>query len=654
MASSQQIEAPYGTWESPITTEVVTGKTINLDAVRTNKFTGSVYWLERRPDGRFYIVERDRKGNVRDVLPSQYSARSSVHEYGGASFALNSIGDIIFVDAEKDAVGLLKPSTGALDVVRQQKGLRYADFDGHPIVPDKVIAVEEDHTVSSKVTNRLVSFDTNTKNFNTIQEGADFYITPRFSPNGHNICWLQWDLPDMPWTGAKLYIADYVDGSITKIRRIAGDNTHKAISQPRWTQDGSLFFTSDRNGFWQFFRFRLDVAEPESIVIPQLEHVNFSNCEWRLGTCTYLPLTAEKLVAVSTKDAQNALVVIDTERRSFVDLGLPLTSITPPLEAMAPLSESEFVVIGRQASKPIALYQINLISPNLDNVIKFSSETSALQPFFSAPQHISFPRPSSSSVRGHTYGFFFPPHNPSFTAPKGTLPPLIIEGHGGPTSMCTSGLTLNTQYDTSRGYAVLLLNYGGSSGYTRAYREELNSRWGVLDAADAVTAAEWLGSNGYIDLTRVGIRGGSAGGYLVLQDLVAYPKTWAGGVSYYGIGDMAGLIATTHKFESRYLDALIYDEGMSEAEKEKRVKDRSPVLRASNIRAPVLLLQGDVDKVVPMDQAEGMAKTIKEQGGECKLVIFEGEGHGFRRSDSLKTAREEEEKWWRKTLVRDQ
>ncbi|KAL9089975.1 MAG: hypothetical protein Q9165_005504 [Trypethelium subeluteriae] len=648
--------APYGTWESPITSDIVTGKVVALQAVRANKFSGAVYWLEGRPDGRSCIVERLPDGGARDVLPSNYSARSSVYEYGGASFALNSGGDIIFVDADSDTLALLKPSTGQCQVIQQQKGLRYADFDAHPIVPDKIVAIEEEHTDKADVINRLVTIDTIKNSITTLVEGADFYSTPRWSPNGHNVCWLQWNHPDMPWTGAQLYLADFVDGHVENPRRIGGHPGHESISQPRWAQDGSLYFTTDRSGYWQFSRLLPGSSQAAKLTFPGLEDVSFSHCEWFLGSCSYVPLTPETLVASYTKDAQNHLILLHVPSLTTKSLDLPLTCIyvDSPLTAMAALSTTAFLVIGRTDTQPWTLYLINTTSPSLSHPLKASTDTSSLIPYFSTPTHLSFPRPSSSPFPGtKTHGFFFSPHNPSFSAPPNIKPPLIIEGHGGPTSHCTPGLNLTTQFDTSRGYAVLLLNYGGSSGYSKDYREELNSRFGLLDPLDAVAAASWLAENGYVDGDRVGIRGGSAGGYLVLQSLVSYPSALAGGVSYYGIGDMGRLIATTHKFESKYLDGLMFAPGMSEKEQEERLRERSPQFHAEKIRAPVLLLQGDADAIVPKGQAEEMARTVRENGGEVRLVIFEGEGHGFLRSDTLKRAKDEEEAWWRKALVKE-
>ncbi|KAI9694197.1 MAG: hypothetical protein M1822_003468 [Bathelium mastoideum] len=656
--------APYGTWESPITSDLVTGQTITLQAVKANKTSGLIYWLEGRSDGRSYIVERQPNGATRDVLPDNYSARSSVHEYGGANFDLTSIGDIVFVDATSDTLALLKPATGECHVIQQRKGLRYADFDSHPILPDKILAIQEDHTNALSVVNRLVTTDTNTNSVTTFQEGADFYTTPRWSPNGHQACWLQWNFPDMPWTGAELWVADVIDGRTQNVRQLGGRSGRESISQPRWAEDGTLYFTTDRSGFWQFSRLLPGSSQATKLTFLNLEDVNFSHCEWFLGSCSYLPLTPETLVASYTKDAQCTIVILHVPSLTFKSLEIPITCmyIEEPFTALAALSSTSFLAIGRSDTSPWTLYQVSTTSPSHAQPIRSSTSTSDLIPFFSKPTHLSFPRASSSPLRNtKTHGFFYPPHNPNFTAPADTLPPLIVECHGGPTSHSTAGLHLPTQFDTSRGYAVLLINYGGSSGYDKDYRESLNTRWGALDPADAGAAVTALAAQGLIDASRVGIRGGSAGGYLVLRSLVALPHVWAGGVSYYGVGDVARLRATTHKFERRYLDALLFDpemeggDGDDEKEKarEARMRERSPVWEASRIRAPVLLLQGDADAVVPREQAETMEKRVREAGGEARLVVFPGEGHGFLRSETLKEAKEEEERWWRKTLVRD-
>lgn len=314
------------------------------------------------------------------------------------------------------------------------------------------------------------------------------------------------------------------------------------------------------------------------------------------------------------------------------------------------VSNTQFVVIAAGATSPRALYFIDL--NKRDKKLLKSSTLISLNPsLFSEPKHISFPRTRGVNLDGLAHAIFTPPYNPKFTADTKTKPPLIVSIHGGPTGNTAPGLNLTTQYWTTRGYAYVNINYAGSTGYGRAYRESLNYFWGIKDVDDAASCVDYLVSQGLIDGTKVGITGGSAGGYTVLQSMVIYPKLYAAGNSQYGIGNLRLLAIGTHKFESHYLFALLFPEGTPKEEQEKIYSARSPVEHAARIQNPLLLLQGSEDRVVPLDQAEEMEKTLREGGKDVHLVVFEGEGHGFRMQKNVKVAVEEEEKLWRRTLL---
>lgn len=319
---------------------------------------------------------------------------------------------------------------------------------------------------------------------------------------------------------------------------------------------------------------------------------------------------------------------------------------------MARISDTKFVVIGSTATAPSALYLIDLKYPSEPQVLKSSVDLGLSTSLYSEAEHVSFPRVYGEKKDDLGYALYLPPKNPEYKAPEGVLPPLIVGLHGGPTAHEAPGLSLMSQYWTSRGYAFVHVNYAGSTGYGRAYRDRLNRQWGIADVADAASCVAHLVSTSRIDRTRVGIRGGSAGGYGVLQALCVYPDIWAGGVSLYGISGLKALGEDTHKFESHYLFALVFDDGASEEEKERIYEERSPCFHADKIKAPVLLLQGSLDKVVPPNQTRAMERTIKANGGDVQVVIFDGEGHGFREGKNVKKAIEEEERWWNKTLLR--
>ena len=366
-------------------------------------------------------------------------------------------------------------------------------------------------------------------------------------------------------------------------------------------------------------------------------------------SCTYASLTADTLIATYTKDAADRLAVIDIKSDSYKDPGFPLVEIRN--NALRRVSDTSFVVIGSTLTAPSALYHLDILNPSKVKVLKTSMEVDIPSSLYSEARHVSFPRVYGEDKDGEGHALFLPPKNPGYQAPAGKLPPLIVTIHGGPTAHEGPGLSLFRQYYTSRGYAFVTVNYAGSTGYGRAYRDRLYGKWGISDVADAASCVSHLASTSLIDPSRVGIVGGSAGGYAVLQSLCVYPEVWTGGVSLYGISDCKALIQDTHKFESRYIGKLLCPDNLSEDEKEKIYRDRSPLYHADNITAAVLLLQGSDDKIVPPNQAWEIEKVIKKNGGEARVIIFEGEGHGFIQGKNVRTAIEEEEKWWVKTLL---
>ena len=358
------------------------------------------------------------------------------------------------------------------------------------------------------------------------------------------------------------------------------------------------------------------------------------------------------MAAIYTKNGTEKLIVVDINSETFTDLGLEIVSPAFYGNTIRRVSDTAFVVIGSTPKNPPAIYHVDVQHSFKLTLLKTSADVDIPLDFYSTAEHISFPIVHGDERDGDSHALYLPPKNPNYHAPPSSLPPLIISLHGGPTSHVSPGLSLALQYYTSRGYALASVNYAGSSGYGRAYRERLDGKWGIRDIDDVASCVSYLASAGKIDRAHVGVTGGSAGGYGTLQSLCRYPDMWAGGVSLYGIADMKTMTETTHKFESHYLDGLLFRKGASEAEKEKVMKERSPLFHASKIKAPVLLLQGSEDKVVPPDQASDMERIIKENGGDVKLVLMEGEGHGFRLSENIKKAMLYEDDWWAKTLLK--
>lgn len=369
-------------------------------------------------------------------------------------------------------------------------------------------------------------------------------------------------------------------------------------------------------------------------------------------SCTYVSLTGDKVAAIYTKNGAENLILADLESETYTDLQLQIVSPAFYGSTIRRVSDTAFVVIGSTPKEPPAIYHVDVQKPITMSLLKTSADVDIPLDFYSTAELISFPIVYGEERDGQSHALYLPPRNPNYHAPPNSLPPLIISLHGGPTGHVSPGLSLALQYFTTRGYAIASVNYAGSSGYGRAYRERLDAKWGIRDIDDIASCVSYLAKTGKIDPTRVGVTGGSAGGYGTLQSLCVYPDMWAGGVSLYGIADMKTMTETTHKFESHYLDGLLFRKGASEAEKENVLKERSPLFHPSKIKAPVLLLQGTEDKVVPPDQASDMERIIRENGGDVKLMMMEGEGHGFRMSENIKKATLYEEEWWVKTLLK--
>ncbi|KAJ5836543.1 hypothetical protein N7447_002569 [Penicillium robsamsonii] len=651
------ITAPFGQWKSPISSTLLGADGVQFESIAASNT--KVYVIEGRPkeQGRGCIVEYSG-GEGRDILPAKYDARTKVHEYGGASMIAFD-GHIVFSDRETQDLHKLDPSTGHVEqITKTDTALRYACTSAIGSLSDGqansgwILAIEEDHSkpLPSEVRNRLVAVNMQSREIVNVASGDDFYSAAQFSPDGSRICWTQWSHPDMPWTGARLYVAKWNNGKVSDTRLVSGVPKKESVSQPRWGFDNTLYFTSDCSGYWQLYRSHFDTSECQRMTLHGLEEVEFSQPDWRLGNCTYVCLSPTSMIAAYTKNARWSFILIDLSNDSWQDLNVPVTDTI--ILADNPLSDTQIALLGSSETSFNTVFTLDIAETVNINALKAASDFPMPTSLVSKPEHISFPRVHGENLEGMAHAIFYPPQNPDYQPPSGSLPPLIVCVHGGPTSQTGTGLNTTDQYWTSRGYAVVWVNYGGSSGYGRAYRDILNGQWGIIDTADAASCVSYLASTGRIDQNGVGVRGQSAGGYIVLQALCDYPNLFAGGNSLYGIGNVKALCEDTHKFESHYAFALLFDPGADEAEKNRIFSERSPCLKADKITAPLLLLQGDQDLVVPMNQAEEMVEMMKKAGRESKLVVFHGEGHGFRQAKSRIAAVEEEEKWWKKGLLK--
>jgi dipeptidyl aminopeptidase/acylaminoacyl peptidase len=612
--------APYGSWQSPITADVVAAGEVGLEQVRLDGV--DVYWVERRSQqgGRKVIVLRSPDGRVADITPVGFNARTRVHEYGGGDYAVSN-GTIIFSNFADQRLYVQRPGleprplTPAADI-------RYADG-----VIDRrrslFFCVREDHTGQGEVINTVVSIDIEAGSTGKILvSGNDFYSSPRLSLDGSQLAWLTWSHPNMPWDGTELWVGKLnEDGSIGEVVQVAG-GVNESIFQPEWSPDGTLYFVSDRSGWWNIYRWRDDKAEP---LCPM--DAEFGQPQWVFASALYGFAIERQIVCSYTQNGRDYLATLDTVTRTLNNIELPFTAIS-----QVRVAGDRVVFNGASSTEPTSIVSLNLATKRLE-VLRKSRETIVDAGYLTNPRAIEFPTEDGLTAHGH----FYPPRNRDYVALPSEKPPLVVVSHGGPTSSSSASLKYSIQYWTSRGIAVLDVNYGGSSGYGRAYRERLNGKWGIVDVDDCVNGARYLVAAGEVDDNRLAIRGGSAGGYTTLCALT-FRDTFKAGASHYGISDLEALAKDTHKFEARYLDGLIGPY----PERRDLYVERSPIYFTDRLACPMILFQGLEDKVVPPNQAEKMVEAIRTKKLPVAYLTFEGEQHGFRKAENIKRVLEAE------------
>ncbi len=608
-------EVPYGSWKSPITSDLIVSETISFERIVLDG--RDIYWIERRPteDGRYVVVRRTPDGQMNDITPPPYNARTRVHEYGGGAFVVAN-GAIYFSNFADQRLYRQGPGSDPRPVTPEIE-LRYADYiiDRHR---DRIICVREDHIVPDReAVNTLVGLDPEgDKGDQVLVSGDDFYSSPRLSPDGSRLAWLTWNHPNMPWNGTELWTAEVrPDGSLGQIKLVAG-GVDESIFQPEWSPDGTLYFISDRTGWWNLYRWRRGQIEPLSEI-----EAEFGKPQWVFGTSTYAFESANRIICSYTHQGTWHLASLDTEAGELEEVEIPYTQIKS-LRA----SPGCAVFIAGSPTESDAIVQLDLATREL-RVLRRSSQTAIDPGYLSMPQAIEFP--TEGGLTAHA--FFYAPRNGDCAAPPAERPPLLVMSHGGPTGTTSDTFDLEIQYWTSRGIAVLDVNYGGSVGYGRAYRQRLESQWGVADVDDCVNGALYLAERGEVDGERLAIKGGSAGGYTTLCALT-FRDVFKAGASYFGISDLEAMAQETHKFESRYLDQLIGPY----PERQDLYRERSPINFVELLSCPVIFFQGLEDEVVPPNQAEVMVDALRKKGLPVAYVPFEGEQHGFRRAENIK------------------
>jgi dipeptidyl aminopeptidase/acylaminoacyl peptidase len=602
--------AGFGSWASPITAASLVA---SGHPVSGGRYVGDdIWWLEARPaeSGRLAVRRRDASGDVVDVLPAPWNARTRVHEYGGGAWAVTDAGALVFAEFSDQRLYRLDPQHAQpVPLTPDGQGMRFAELS---VRGDEVIAVRETHS-GGDLERDIVAVALDGSGIRSIVGGSRFLAYPRISPDGEFLAWIAWDHPNMPWERTELRVGPISDGVVTEWKTLMGSDGDESVLQPEWVDSATIHAISDRSGWWNLYRIkrggateRLDASDADT-----------GGALWALGTRWHLELGDGRLLYTRTVGTDSVRVL---EPRSGItrDLALPLTTI-----GLCDVHGDRVLLTGGSATVAGGLRELNVGTGEITD-IRFNTDE--------LPDAAYLPEAEAMTFTGEreVHAFVYRPRNPDFEAPAGELPPFVAVVHGGPTAHSAPQLSLTYAFFTSRGIGVIDINYGGSTGYGREYRERLNGQWGVVDVEDTIVAITGLADAGIADPNRLAIRGGSAGGWTVLAALVQ-SDVFACGVSYYGVADLTALAEDTHDFEARYLDGLVG----ALPESADVYRDRAPINHVDQLDCPVLLLQGLDDPVVPPSQSEAFRDALVGKGIPHAYVGYEGESHGFRRSETI-------------------
>lgn len=610
------MKAPYGAWKSPITSDLIVQGSIGL--VSPTWHRGEIFWFESRPQdgGRNVLVKQDSDGSERDINPAPFNIRTRVHEYGGDAWLLHE--RTLYFSNFSDQHLYRQPLDDTEPTqLTHVEGLRFANgcVDS---TRNRIIYVIEDHANTDEVENTLGAVDLTTGEVTILTRGHDFYAAPVVSPDGERLAFMTWDHPNMPWDESVIWLASFNDdGQLAQPNPVAGgtQNDQKiSVQQPQFSPAGVLHYISDESGWWNLYQH----GEANSLCAMEAE---FGKPPWGFGLHTYDFLDPGHIVCLYRIANVSQLAILDTDTGACTPIELPYTDLTG-------ISLHDKTLMTRAAS-PVTSPELVKIDLETGQCAIFKRSTSVpFDPgYYSVPETIEFPTANEQTA----HGFYYPPANKDYESVSGTAPPLVVMMHGGPTSATDSVLKLETQFWTSRGFSVLDVNYRGSSGYGRVYRETLIRQWGIVDVEDAVHGTQYLVQQGKADADRLAIRGRSAGGFTTLSALT-FTDTFKAGASHFGVSDLEALVKETHKFESRYLDTMI---GAYPEEIEVYTA-RSPIHHADQLASPCIFFQGLEDKVVPPNQAEILVADLTEKGIPVAYVPFEGEQHGFRDAANIK------------------
>ncbi len=600
----------YGSWPSPISVDDMTKHSVGLGEIQA--FDGIVYWIEMRPEenGRYVIVADDGK-EQRDMNPAPYNARTRVHEYGGGSYLVCEAG-IFFVNFKDQQIYLI--SSGDIKPLTHEEHSRFADLV-YDVSHKRLIAVCETHTEGQEAANSIAAIDLVSGELTTLVSGAYFYSSPRLDNTDSRLSWIQWNHPNMPWDDTQLCIADINEKGLLENIQALTTGKNESVIQPIWSPDNQLYFVSDRNGWWNIYRHE----DGQQVCLYEIE----AECgvpQWSFGESNYVFVDEQTIVVNYSSLGVNHLARLNLIDNKFASINIDATDI----ESLT-FDNDTLYYLSANPNRPPSICSYDF-KEEKQTILKRSNELSFNDADISVGEAIQY-----ESESGHSsHAFYYAPTHSEYTGLDNELPPLIVMSHGGPTGQAHNGIKMVIQYFTTRGFAVVDVNYGGSSGYGRAYRQCLNSNWGIVDVQDCSAAALYLAQIGKVDRERLAIRGGSAGGFTTLASLT-FTDVFKVGASHYGVSDLTALAKETHKFESRYLDNLIGPY----PETKKLYEQRSPINATDKLSCPVIFFQGLEDKIVLPNQAEMMVDSLKEKNIPVVYLAYEGEQHGFRQAKNI-------------------
>jgi len=609
--------APYGSWKTPVTPALLAASNILVSEPAMEK--GVFYWKEARPkDGGRYVVVRSQGNRIADLTPKGFNVRTTVHEYGGGDYFVYKR-NIYFSNYRDQRLYAQSPGQRPRPITPSGIDLRYADG----VVDQgrgRIVIVREDHRVRVRqAVNTIVGIDLAEGGPGQILvSGNDFYSNPRIDTNGSRLVWLTWNHPNMPWNGTELWVGELgTDGEMKNKEMVAG-GPRESVFQPEWSPDGTLYFVSDRTGWWNLYRMGKNGKETEALHPMEAE---FGGPQWAFRPLKYAFEGPNSIVCAYVTEGTSHLGRLNVQTGRLDEVKAPYTEIS---EVLAWPGHALFV--AGSPAEPTSIVVADL-GTGETTVLRRSIKTTVDPGYLSKPETVRFPTEKGKEA----YAFYYPPRNKDYRAPQGEKPPLVVMSHGGPTSAVTTTLKYAIQFWTGHGLAVADVNYGGSTGHGREYRERLEGNWGVVDVDDCINAAKYLVRRGDVDGKRVAIRGGSAGGYTTMC-AVTFRKFFNAGASLFGISDLEGFDETTHKFESRYNQILLGPY----PERKDVYRERSALHYADRVSCPLILFQGLEDKIVPPAQSKKFYEAVKRKGIPTAYIAFRGEQHGFRKAENIK------------------